>query len=152
MSNCTKRYREFPKSQKRRAKKPFLFAFITTTQIYRIKVEPRYYQAQEPPLSTRVLFVRIGPADWTLSGNNVKRQKLNQVHIRSLLCLLTSGCKADLQRPGSNLVIFLGCLLVSATSSVSLGMMPAGFSLRPGKTVGTQSTSSGFELLEPVIK
>ena len=70
MSNCTKHYREFPKSWKRRAKKPFLFAFITTTQMYRIKVEPRYYQAQGPPLSTEVSFVKIDPGDWKLPQDN----------------------------------------------------------------------------------
>ena len=38
--------------------------------MYRIKVEPRYYQAQGPLLSTRVSFVRIDPADWKLPQDN----------------------------------------------------------------------------------
>ena len=38
--------------------------------MYRIKVEPHYYQAQGPPLSTRVSFVRIDPADWKLPQDN----------------------------------------------------------------------------------
>ena len=38
--------------------------------MYRIKVEPRYYQAQGPHLSTRVSFVRIDPADWKLPQDN----------------------------------------------------------------------------------
>ena len=35
-----------------------------------IKVEPRYYQAQGPPLSTGVSFVRIDPGDWKLPQDN----------------------------------------------------------------------------------
>ena len=38
--------------------------------MYRIKVEPCYYQAKGPPLSTRVSFVRIDPADWKLPQDN----------------------------------------------------------------------------------
>ena len=38
--------------------------------MYRIKVERRYYQAQGPPLSTRVSFVRIDPADCKLAQDN----------------------------------------------------------------------------------
>ena len=33
-----------------------------------------YMELQGSDLSNKVSFVRIGPADWTLSGNNVKRQ------------------------------------------------------------------------------
>ena len=35
-----------------------------------IKVEPRYYQAQGPPLSIGVSFVRIDPGDWNLPHDN----------------------------------------------------------------------------------
>ena len=35
-----------------------------------IKVEPRYYQAQGPPLSAKVSFVKIDPGDWKLPQDN----------------------------------------------------------------------------------
>ena len=35
-----------------------------------IKVEPRYYQAQGPPLSSGVSLVRIDPGDWKLPQDN----------------------------------------------------------------------------------
>ena len=35
-----------------------------------IKVKPRYDEAQWPPLSAKVSFVRIDPADLKLPGNN----------------------------------------------------------------------------------
>ena len=36
----------------------------------RIKLEPSYIEAQEPLLSVKVPFTKIGVADWTLSGDN----------------------------------------------------------------------------------
>ena len=51
-------------------KKPFLFPFNTTTQSHWIKVEPHYVEAHGPPLSAKVSFVRIDPADWKLPGDN----------------------------------------------------------------------------------
>ena len=35
-----------------------------------IKVEPHYVEAQGPPLSTGVSFVRIDPGDWKLPQDN----------------------------------------------------------------------------------
>ena len=35
-----------------------------------IKVEPRYVEAQGPPLTTKVSFVRIDSADWKLPQDN----------------------------------------------------------------------------------
>ena len=45
---------------------PPLCIFITTW----IKVEPHCVEAQGPPLSAKVSFVRIDPADVKLPGNN----------------------------------------------------------------------------------
>ena len=51
-------------------KKLFLFFFNTNTSRHRIKLEPRYVEAQGPILSFKVPFVKIGVAVWTLPGYN----------------------------------------------------------------------------------
>ena len=45
-------------------KKLFLFFFNTNTSRHRIKLEPRYVEAQGPILSFKVPFVKIGVAVW----------------------------------------------------------------------------------------
>ena len=65
-----------------------------------IKVEPRYGQAQGPPLSTGVSFVRIDPGDWKLPQDN--QRVSNSVFQKSPMdtSLLSLGClnKYDIQR------------------------------------------------------
>ena len=51
-------------------KELFLFFFNTNTSRHRIKLEPRYVEAQGPILSFKVPFVKIGAADWTFTGDN----------------------------------------------------------------------------------
>ena len=48
------------------AAKSSLFFLNTNTSRHRIKLEPRYVEAQGPILSFMVPFVKIGVADWTL--------------------------------------------------------------------------------------
>ena len=72
-----------------------------------IKVEPRYYQAQGPPLSAKVSFVSIYPADWTLPSDN--QRVLNSVfyvssyilvlrYVRGTLQSMVAGCLQTYQR------------------------------------------------------
>ena len=84
------------------AAKSSLFFLNTNTSRHRIKLEPRYVEAQGPILSFMVPFVKIGVADWTLlhlhshflsNGmylsysfsykNTAKHQTLNQIFVHN---------------------------------------------------------------------
>ena len=55
-----------------------------------IKVEPRYVEAQGPPLSTEVSFVRIDPGDWKLPQDN---QRVSSLVFQTSPITIVVGCK-----------------------------------------------------------
>ena len=61
-------------------KKLFLFFFNTNTSRHRIKLKPRYVEAQGHILSFKVLFVKIGVAVWTVTWLQSLLAKLNYVY------------------------------------------------------------------------
>ena len=59
------------------AKKHYLFPFNNTTWRHWNKVELHYIEPQGPPLSAKVSFVRIDPADQKLPKDNQGHVKLS---------------------------------------------------------------------------
>ena len=65
-----------------------------------IKVEPRYVQAQGPPLSTEVSFVRIDPGDCKLPQDN---QRVSSLVFQRSPIIIVVGWKANLSIRGVGL-------------------------------------------------
>ena len=70
-----------------------------------IKVEPHYVEAQGPPLSTGVSFVRIDPGDWKLPQDN---QRVSSSVFQRSPIIIVVGYRIQVEYWNSR-IFFLQC-------------------------------------------
>ena len=72
-------------------KKPF-FSFQYYCLENWIKAQPHYVEAHGPPLSSKVPFVRIDPADWKFTGDN-QRVSNSVFKVTWIIYIVRFGCE-----------------------------------------------------------